>query len=305
MAADIFRTDGDAPAAATAAAQASADGLPTVVCERGDVLVMQDAKGYPYTIVNSPYNRLRYISYAGRRIMYSFDKDNVVEETYTPGVFNCRMGGRLVQISDTAAVTTSILEMNRDAYVRLCKSWLDATIQKEYIDMFVNGNRRLSYDKNNNMYLVDGGMFKVDADGNALMAKHADDGARIGYGFLCIVNTEARHRMDVVDPQLGRISISEKTQMVVGKLMFLLHPTGDRVFLDQLDPFARAHAMRLIADGPPKSTYDMPRYDDMRGGEAPYAEPAAEAAATAAAAANAPAEPGADAEAEAAGGGRA
>ena len=280
MAADIFRTEGSAPAAA-AAAQATADGLPTVVCERGDVLVMQDARGFPYTIVNSPYNRLRYISYAGRRINYAFDADCIIEETYTPGVFNCRMGGKLVQISDTAAVTAAITEMDKGAYVKLCKSWLDATIQKDYIDMYVNGNRRLSYDKDGDMYLVDGGMFKVDSHGNALVATHADDGAMTGHKFLCIVNTEARHRMDVVDPQLGRISISAQTQMVVGKLMFLLHPTGDNVFLNQLDRFAHAHAMRLIADGPPKSTYDMPRYDDMRGGETAYAEPAAESAAPA------------------------
>lgn len=267
MAADI--SSRAAGAAATAAPAASE--LPTVVCARGDVLVMQDARGFPYTVVNSPYNRLRYIDYAGNRIMYAFDDDNIVEETYTPGIFNCRMGERLVQISDTAAVTSAIVARDVDAYAKLCRRWLDATIQREYIDTYVRGNRRLSYDADKDMYLVDGGMFMVDPAGNALMAVHDTDGARTGHSFLCIVNTESRSRMDVVDPQLGRISISEKTQMVVGKLMFLLHPSGDRVFLDQLDEFALAHAMKLIADGPPKSTFDMPRYDDMQGGESAHA----------------------------------
>ena len=248
---------------------AMATGFPTVVCARGDVLVMQDARGYPYTIHNTPYNRLRYIDYAGRRIMYAFDDDNIVEETYTPGIFNCRTRGRLIQISDTAAVTSAIVERDAEAYSALCMRWLDATIQQEYIETYVRGNRRLSYDAAAKKYLVDGGIFRVDHDGNAEMSQHSRDGRHTGWSFLCIVNTEPRKKMDVVDPQLGRISINEKTQMVIAKLMFLLHPSEDPVFIGQLGPIVKAHAMKLIRAGPPESTYDAPRYDDVRGGAAP------------------------------------
>lgn len=260
-------------AADTPRPDAAATGFPTVVCARGDVLVMQDARGFPYTIHNTPYNRLRYIDYAGRRIMYAFDEDNIVQETYTPGIFNCRMSGRIVQISDTAAVTLAIVEQDVGAYVALCKRWLDATIQKEYIETYVRGSRRLAYDADAKKYLVDGGMFRVDENGNAETAVHDKDGSRAGWSFLCIVNTQARESMDVVDPQLGRITVSEKTQMIVGKLMFLLHPTDDRVFLNQLDKITGAHARKLIRAGQPDSTYDAPRYDDMRGGAAFPAHP--------------------------------
>ena len=236
---------------------------------------MQDAEGYPYTITNTPYNRLRHFEYAGRRIMYAFDDENVVEETYTPGIFNCRSaGGRLVQVSDTAAVTTAIVEGDRDGYVSLCTKWLSATLQRDYIATYVRGSRRLDYDAKEDRYVVDGGMFRVDKNGNAEAAHHGPDGRIEGYSGLCIVNTEARDSIEVVDPQLGRLVVTEVTQMIIGKLMFLLHPSDDRVFLDQLDGIARAHAKMLIDAGPPLSTYDaVPRYDDMRGGE-PVAQPA-------------------------------
>ena len=264
MAADTSRPAGGARAAPPPSGEAS--GLPAVVATRGDVLVMVDARGFPYTIHNTPYNRLRYMDYAGQRIMYAFDDDNVIEETYTPGIFNCRSLGRLVQISDTAAVTTTIVEQDVGAYVALCKTWLDSTIQAEYIATYVKGSARLSYDDAAKRYVVDGGMFRVDKNGNAEAMVHDADGRAAGWNSLCIVNTQAREKLEVIDPQLGRITISEKTQMVVGKLMFLLHPSNDRVFLDQLDPTAKAHAKRLIYAGPPESTYDMPRYDDIRGG---------------------------------------
>ena len=263
---------GEAGAAAAAAAAAPAPRSaepPTAICTRGDVIVMQDADGYPYTILNTPYNRLRHYEYAGRRIMYAFDGDNVVEETYTPGIFNCRTtGGRLVQISDTAAITTAIVENDRDRYASLCIKWLSATLQRDYIATYVRGSRRLEYDARLDRYVVDGGMFRVDKHGNAEAARHRPDGSIDGYHSLCIVNTEARSDMEVVDPQLGRLVVSEATQMIVGKLMFLLHPSDDKVFLDQLGGTALAHARRLIDAGPPSSTYDaVPRYDDMRGGD--------------------------------------
>ena len=268
-AAEMAAAAAAAAADAAAASQDAASGCPSVVCTRGDVLVMQDANGYPYTIHNTPYNRLRYQDYAGRRIMYAFDDDNVIEETYTPGIFNCRSRGRLVQISDTAAVASSIVRQDRDAYADLFARWFSATIQKEYIETYVKGSRRLSYDGAAKTYMVDDGIFKVDEDGNAYSANHDPSGKRIGWSPLCIVNTEARESMEVVDPQLGRISVSEKTQMVVGKLMFLLHPTDDCVFRHQLDDITNAHVARLIEAGPPDSTYDMPRYDDIRGGATP------------------------------------
>ena len=271
-AAEMSAAAADAAAAAADAAappQDAASGYPSVVCTRGDVLVMQDASGYPYTIQNTPYNCLRYQDYAGRRIMYAFDDDNIIEETYTPGIFNCRSMGRHVQISDTAAVASSIVRQDLAAYTDLFSRWFSATIQKEYIETYVKGSRRLSYDGAAKTYMVDDGIFKVDEDGNAYSAVHDQSGKIAGWSPLCIVNTEARESMDVFDPQLGRIAVSEKTQMVVGKLMFLLHPTDDSVFRHQLDAITNAHVARLIEAGPPDSTYDMPRYDDIRGGAAP------------------------------------
>lgn len=282
MAADTFRQEGAAlPPPAPQPQPHDPSALPSVVCVRGDVMVMQDASGYPYTIHNTPYNRLRYIDYAGRRIMYAFDDENVVEETYTPGIFNCRARGRLIQISDAAAVTSTIVDQDKNAYDSLCMRWIDSEIQQEYIDTYVRGNRRLSYDPAAKKYVVDGGMFRVDMYGTAESARHDGRGNVTHWSSLCIVNTEARTSMDVVDPQLGRITVNEKTQMTVGKLMFLLHPSRDDVFLQQLDPVTRAHAENLIAAGPPESTYDVPRYDDIRGGAGgpePDAAPAAAAA---------------------------
>ena len=261
--------------AAVAAEFPAAGERPTPVCTRGDVIVMQDADGSPYTILNTPYNKLRHYDYAGRRIMYAFDEDNRIEETYTPGVFNCHStGGRLVQISDTAAVTTAIVDGDRDGYVRLCTRWLSATIQRDYIATYVRGSSRLGYDAKEDAYLVDGGLFRIDKHGNAESAIHGADGRKVGHRSLCIVNTEARGEIEVVDPQLGRIRVAEVTQMIIAKLMFLLHPSHDAVFLEQLGPVVREHVDRLIAAGPPLSTYDaVPRYDDIRGGEAAYSQP--------------------------------
>lgn len=252
---------------------------PTPICVRGEVIVMQDADDYPFTIENTPYNRLRYMDYAGRRIMYAFDGSNTVEETYTPGIFNCRFeGGRLIQVADTAAVTECIVSSDAKRYVSMCVKWWSATVQKDYLDTYVRGSRRLSYNAEEGAYEVDGGMFRVNDRGNAYSAQFSKNGKR-SYRPLCIVNTQARSGIEVVDPQLGRIVINEKTQMIVAKLMFLLHPAADDdVFLGQLGKTVRQHVDRLIAAGPPASTYDATaaaRYDDVRGVEAPLA-PAAQ-----------------------------
>lgn len=256
---------------------------------------MQDADDYPFTIENTPYNRLRYMDYAGRRIMYAFDDRNAAEETYTPGIFNCRFdGGRLIQVADTAAVTECIVSSDVERYVSMCLKWWSATVQKDYLDTYVRGSRRLSYNDKERAYEVDGGMFRVDDLGNAHSARFNSKGKR-SYRPLCIVNTQARSGIEVVDPQLGRIVVNEKTQMIVAKLMFLLHPASDdTVFLGQLGKTVRQHVDRLIAAGPPASTYDAVRaaggtadadaddtdgdygrpamrYDDVRGVEAPLA----------------------------------
>ena len=238
---------------------------------------MQDADDYAYTIENTPYNRLRYMDYAGRRIMYGFDDDNTVEETYTPGIFNCRfMRGRLIQVADTAAVAECIVSGDAERYADMCTKWWSATVQKDYIDTYIRGSRRLSYNAEEKAYEVDDGMFRIDQHANASSARFTKTGKR-SYRPLCIVNNEARKEMEVVDPQLGRITVNEKTQMIIAKLMFLLHPAGDdEVFLNQLGKTVRAHVDRLVKAGPPASTYDAigaaaaaARYDDVRGAEAP------------------------------------
>ena len=237
---------------------------------------MQDADDYPYTIENTAYNRLRYMDYAGRRIMYAFDGENAVDETYTPGIFNCYFSGtRLIQVADTASVAECIVSRDTERYRDMCTKWWSATVQKDYVDTYVRGSRRLSYNAKANVYEVDDGMFRVDQHANAFSARFTRDGKR-SYRSLCIVNNEARSELDVVDPQLGRLKINEKTQMIIAKLMFLLHPPGgDDVFLVQLGGTVRKHVDRLIAAGPPASTYDAlgaaARYDDVRGAEAPLA----------------------------------
>ena len=242
---------------------------PTAVCVRGDVIVMQDPDGYPFTVENSTYNHLRYVDYAGRRIMYKFQgsvagrgggsggseaAEDVVEETYTPGIFNCRSGDKLVQISDTAAVMQAIIDDDRAGYRDLCGRWYNMSIQHEYIETYIRGSSRLSHDKAGKKFIVDGGMFAVSYKANAMFA---EDGMGMRRWVpLCIVNTESRREQTLYDPQMGRITITEMTQMIIGKLMFLLHPTRDEVFLEQLTGKARKHAEMLIGARRPDSTYD-------------------------------------------------
>ena len=240
---------------------------PTAVCVRGDVIVMQDPDGYPFTVENSTYNHLRYVDYAGRRITYKFQgsvgggsdgaseaAEDVVEETYTPGIFNCRSGDKLVQISDTAAVMQAIIDDDRAGYRGLCSRWYSMSIQHEYIETYIRGSSRLSHDKAGKKFLVDGGIFAVSYKANAMFAQ--DEAGARRWVPLCIVNTESRREQTLCDPQMGRITITEMTQMIIGKLMFLLHPARDQVFLEQLTGKALKHAEMLIDARRPDSTYD-------------------------------------------------
>ena len=216
------------------------------------------------------YHRLKYAHFDGNRIFHSFDGAGTrVEETYNDGIFNAYMGvggggggvdedeaELVVQISDTASLAESILANDKDKYRRIFYEWYSRFMQDEVVDYMIAsgspervqavaeaGGDNVDGEPSGKSYIVDG-RFKVDGRGAAYVKKGGN------WEYLCIVVTPAgEDECSTIEiPGRGPITMTAVTRTVMAKIAFLLYPTRDRVFLDQLPRDMRASVLRMISD---------------------------------------------------------
>ena len=99
---------------------------------------------------------------------------------------------------------------------------------------------RVKKNKEQDRYEVDD-MFGVNSHGIALY--RTLDGQ---WHNLCLVVQQAVKPRELDLPGLGPTLLNEITQTILAKIMFLLFPNEERVFMDQLPDHARKHVRHLI-----------------------------------------------------------
>ena len=209
-----------------------------VIAERDSSLVIFEA-GKIKSLPNNTYNQVKYRDFKGERIMYEFDDDCYVHETYDNGIFNAFVKDETMQIRDSETICQSILDHKKtgdvdkfnEVFKKLYFKQHKAELMQEMINVF--GDRvktHTSTSKENPIthYVIDD-RFMVDDKG---VSHYIDKNKR--WKFLCTV-AQGHLSNITISTKIGTIELKSKELEIMGKIGFLLSPDiNDNVFLHQL-----------------------------------------------------------------------
>ena len=225
-----------------------------VLEERKDLFVIQTDAGIS-TVPKSAYFILKLKHFDGNRIFFNFGKNDArVEETFDDGIFNCYHGEHSVQISDGQSVAKVVLDNNYDEFFALFARWHGIQKQQETLDiMFRPYGNRVKFNKKQDRYEIDD-IYGVNAHG--VGAYRTEDG---NWHSLCLVAQQSVKPKEIDLPEIGPTVLNEITQTILAKVMFLLFPTTERVFMSQLPEYAKRHVEHLV-----KNNQAVRQAKDMR-----------------------------------------
>lgn len=210
---------------------------PQIIAERDSSLILFES-GKVRSVPNNLYNQVKYRENKGERIMYAFNDDMYVHETYDNGIFNAFINDETLQIRNSNRICESIIEHkktgNSEVFSNLFKELYfqskKTELMKEMIEVF--GDRvktHTSGEENPNTYYVVDERFMVDDKG----VSHYMDKKR-NWKFLCTVAKGHLSKM-TISTKVGTIELQEKELEIMGKIGFLLSPDiSDTVFFHQL-----------------------------------------------------------------------
>ena len=212
------------------------------VLEEQDDLFIVQTDGHISTLPRNDYFILKLHHFDGNRIFYDFGKNGArIEETYDDGIFNCYHDESLVQIADGESIARAILDKNYDAFFSLFARWFGIKQQEKILcTIFRQYGQRVRQDKSSGMYIIDD-IFGVNEHG---VGRYCTEDGK--WKNMCIVVRQSVKPREINMPGIGPVLLNEITQTILAKVLFLLFPTRDIVFLNQLSPTAKAHAMHLI-----------------------------------------------------------
>lgn len=208
---------------------------PQIIAERNNTLILFES-GKVKTVPNTLYNQVKYRDYKGERIVYHFDNETYVQETFDNGIFNAFMNEETIQIRDSVSVCESInhhKENNQDkTFVGLFKSLYLVEkrdeIMAELIDVFGDRVKTIKRDSGTILFVVDE-RFMVDDKG---VSHYKDDSGT--WRFLCTVAQGNLSKM-TISTKIGDIELGSTELTIMGKIGFLLAPDiTDTVFFEQL-----------------------------------------------------------------------
>lgn len=197
-----------------------------LLLQTADTLLVE-MDGRVELLPNNDYTALRVVKFGGERISHDFGDGCVIQETYNRGVYNCECGGESIQVYDGGLLARAILDDDGESYREIFAEWHGAKLQEHAVDAATGpyGDRvRRDGDK----YLVDDD-WAVDQNGWAFY-RH-DDGEWRG---LCLVANRTVDRMVVLPGHEKPVTVNGKTWIVIAKILFLLFPVPEPVFMRQL-----------------------------------------------------------------------
>jgi len=207
---------------------------PQIIAERDNTLILFDT-GKVVTVPNTLYNQVKYRDFKGDRILYHFNDDMYIQETYDNGIFNAFINEETLNIRDSVALCECIKEhkknQNTEKYELLFKKLYlrdnKDKIMKEMISVFGERVEMITRDDVTH-YIVDD-RFMVDSHG---VSHYKSD---VGHWkFLCTVAQGNLSKM-TINTKIGDIELESTELTIMGKIGFLLAPDiTDNVFLHQL-----------------------------------------------------------------------
>jgi hypothetical protein len=207
---------------------------PQIIAERDNTLILFDT-GKVVTVPNTLYNQVKYRDFKGDRILYHFNDDMYIQETYDNGIFNAFINEETLNIRDSVALCECIKEHqnnnNSEKYELLFKKLYlrdnKDKIMKEMIGVFGERVEMITRDDVTH-YIVDD-RFMVDSHG---VSHYKSD---VGHWkFLCTVAQGNLSKMSI-STKIGDIELESTELTIMGKIGFLLTPDiTDHTFFHQL-----------------------------------------------------------------------
>ena len=229
--------------------------------ERDELYLVQSEENGVSTLPKNDYFVLKLKHFDGNRIFYDFEDETggnavrKVEETYNDGIFNCYCDDEMIQIADSQGISRAIIDKDGNEFDSIFARWYGIKSQHNMINIMLHQYKhRFEFDEANNMYIVDD-MFCVDMHGVAKQKKEKS------FSPVCIVVNSAVKPKIIRLPGIRKpVVVNEITQTMIAKMLFLMFPKKDNVFLEQLTQHAKSHVMRLITlgyEGQMKTRDDM------------------------------------------------
>jgi len=205
--------------------------LSVVLEERDDLLIVMQ-NGRVQTLPLSPYTVLKHKHFHGNRIIYKFNSDMEVTETYTDGIFNCRLRSEKLQIRKRDDIAKAIMQHHQTNDCAYYEQIFASEYAKHYRTDLLMQLLEV-YDERvrvqGDTFVIDG-IFRVDQHGNAYV-KQAN---KYGWKNICIV-VQGKLKPHYIDTPIGSIQLDETALTIIAKITFLLFPNlEDTVFAQQL-----------------------------------------------------------------------
>ena len=191
-----------------------------------DHTILVDLDGQLEILPNNDYTQLRMVRFEGGRINHDFGDGCVIQETYNRGIYNCECDGELIQIYDGGHLARSILENDIDAYRATFNKWYSEQLQAEVVDAAIAPFKDRVH-RSGDIYIVDE-VWGVNIDGGALKMVHGK------FEPLCLVADRTEDRQVVLPGYHKPIKVNTKTWVTIAKILFLLCPRPEPVFMGQL-----------------------------------------------------------------------
>ena len=222
-----------------------------------DTLIL-NINGAIRSIISSPYYLLKYKVNYGGQIEHQFTPDgrNYVKETFSTGIYNCWLNGKVTQVEDppknsmkkedndfVPGISRAILENDFEMYrsvVNKCRSAKAQTkmiriMFSEYLKQAPDGGNPRLYIRDDKEYVIDD-RFMVDSQGTAHVAEQNHTGGmkKRRWRHLCLVSPTSIKERDIQTKDMDVVTLNVVTQLIMAKMFFCLNPHADIVFLNQL-----------------------------------------------------------------------
>ena len=219
---------------------------------RQDQIIIQGTNGSPAIKPNTAYNNVKFGLFNGGQIKYKFDKKITARESKRGTVFDCQYGNDIkIRTRRVEEVAAAILEHNKNGNIKQFIKILSEEYCKEHGHEILNlffapyEKRVISYDLKQEdrqtakeyafRYEIDG-IFAVYSGGSTQVLEPKQNGTTSWKSIdIDAVGKKEFAPKTITTKQFGCVMLDHTTQLVMAKVMFLLHPnTRDEVFMLQI-----------------------------------------------------------------------
>ena len=211
-----------------------------IVSERDTHLIIRTKNDVYEHRPNDSYNRLKYGDYESERVIFRWNEESNVEETYDERIFNCYYKTERLQLRKANDICKAILTKDVELYEEVFKSQYYTLHKAELLAGFIDDNYQLRdrvVRTKDDDFIVDD-VFKVDGHANTyVLETHRikESKRERKWRNLCTVISVKNLPKTLHTKTIGDVKIDTKTLNCLTKIIGLVSPMlWDRVIWNQI-----------------------------------------------------------------------